>query len=142
MKGSDKVIFTIAKVTIRNQGATIDQPILLYRGDKNVEVQFLILEGDYRQYKLESGNTIENLDASYGQLVVIKPTGEALFSEVTATKEGRIVFTIPQELIDEETECGYYTFQIRLFDESQGSRVSLPPVYDGIEVREPIAHEN
>lgn len=136
------MIFTIAKVTIKNQEATIDQPIILYRGDRNVEVQFLILEGAYRQYKLEGGKTIENLNASYGQLVVIRPTGEALFSEVTATKDGRIVFTIPQELIDEKPECGPYSFQIRLFDEGKGSRVTLPPVYNGIEVREPIAHEN
>lgn len=135
------MIYTIATVTVKNQRSTVDQPILLYRGDKNLEIQFLILEGAYRQYKLEGPNTIENLAASYGQLVIILPNGGALFSEITPTKDGRIVFAIPPELIDEVSEVGYYSFQIRLFDETQTSRVSLPPVLNGIEVKEPIASE-
>ena len=45
-------------------------------------------------------------------------------------------------MIDEIAEVGNYTFQIRLFDESMNSRVTLPKVDDGIEIREPIASED
>ena len=45
-------------------------------------------------------------------------------------------------MIDEITEVGYYTFQIRLFDESMNSRATLPEVNNGIEIREPIATED
>mgnify|MGYP003299043437 CR=1 FL=1 len=135
------MIYTSVKVTIKNHKASIDNKIILYRGDKNVEVQFEIVESLYRQYKLEGSNTIENLGASYGQLVVQTPDSNYLFSEIVATKDGKVIFVIPQELIDEETEVGEFTFQIRLYDESQTSRVTLPPVEGGIVVEEPIAIE-
>ena len=45
-------------------------------------------------------------------------------------------------MIDEITEIGNYTFQIRLFDESMNSRATLPEVVNGIEIREPIATED
>ena len=45
-------------------------------------------------------------------------------------------------MIDEITEVGNYSFQIRLFDESINSRVTLPEVNNGIEIREPIASED
>lgn len=136
------MIYTTAKISIKNYKATIDNTIILYRGDKNVEVQFEIIESLYRQYKMEGSNTILNLNASYGQLVVKKPNHEFLISDVTETKDGKIVFTIPPELIDEHSELGKYTFQIRLFDESQDSRVTLPPVEGGIDIVEPIASED
>lgn len=136
------MIYTTAKVTVKNYQASIDRPIILYRGDKNVEIQFEIVEGLYRQYKVEGANIILNLDASYGQLVVEKPDYTYAFSEVTPTKDGRIVFTIPQEMIDDTIELGQYTFQIRLFDESQTSRVTLPPVRNGLVIEEPIASED
>ena len=136
------MIYTSVKVTIKNHKASIDNKIILYRGDKNVEIQFEIVESLYRQYKLEGSNTIMNLGASHGQLVVQKPDWTYLFSEVTPTKDGKVVFTIPADLIDEETQVGEYTFQIRLFDEAQTSRVTLPPVEGGIIIEEPIASES
>ena len=136
------MIYTAVKVTIKNYEATMNNNIILYRGDKNVEIQFEILESLYRQYRNTGTNVILNLDASFGQLVVRKPDDSYVFSEVTATKEGKVVFTIPGDMIDETAELGSYTFQIRLYDETQESRVTLPPVVGGIEIVEPIASED
>lgn len=136
------MIYTAVKVTIKNYEATMNNNIILYRGDKNVEIQFEILESLYRQYRNTGTNVILNLDASFGQLVVRKPDGSYVFSEVTATKEGKVIFTIPGDMIDETAELGSYTFQIRLYDETQESRVTLPPVVGGIEIVEPIASED
>ena len=132
------MIYASVKVTIKNHKASIDNKIILYRGDKNVEVQFEIVESLYRQYKLEGSNTIENLGASYGQLVVLKPDMSHVVSDIAPTKNGKVVFTIPESLIDESTELGSFTFQIRLYDESQSSRVTLPPVEEGLVVEEPL----
>ena len=134
------MIYTNCKVTIKNGTASIDHKIIIYTGDKNIEVQFEILESLYRQYKLEGGNTILNLNASHGQLVILGPTG-AIFSDVTPTKDGKIIFTIPLEMTDEDIEVGEYTFQIRLFDEEKNSRVTLPPVENGLVIKQPIAVE-
>ena len=135
------MIYTACKVTIKNNTATVDHPITVYTGDKNVEIQFEIMESAYRQYKLAGGNTIENLGASYGQLIISTPYGGSLFSEITPTKDGKVIFTIPGTMTDEEFEIGEYDYQIRLYDETQNSRVTLPPIEKGIVVARPIASE-
>lgn len=136
------MIYTASKVTIKNYQATIDKTIILYRGDRNVEIQFEILESVYRQYKVEGSNVILNLNASYGQLVVQKPDHTHILSDIVPTQDGKVIFTIPGELIDETVEVGQYTFQIRLYNDDQTSRVTLPPVTGGIDIVEPIASED
>ena len=136
------MIYTASKVTIKNYQATIDKTIILYRGDRNVEIQFEILESVYRQYKVEGSNVILNLNASYGQLVVQKPDYTHILSDIVPTQDGKVIFTIPGELIDESVEVGQYTFQIRLYNDDKTSRVTLPPVVGGIDIVEPIASED
>ena len=136
------MIYTASKVTIKNYQATIDKTIILYRGDRNVEIQFEILESVYRQYKVEGTNVISNLNASYGQLVIQKPDYTHILSDIAPTQDGKVIFTIPGELIDETVEVGQYTFQIRLYNDDKTSRVTLPPVVGGIDIVEPIASED
>lgn len=136
------MIYGTAKVSIKNYTATIDKTIVLYRGDRNVEIQFEIVESIYRQHKIEGSNTILNLNASYGQLVVLKPDSTYAISDISKTQDGKVIFTIPGDLIDETSEVGKYNFQIRLFDETLNSRITLPPVTGGIDIVEPIASED
>lgn len=138
------MIFTDRTITVKKGTGSIDNTIVLYRGDKEVEIRFTLNESS--PFKFGSGsssNIIEKTEAAYGQLVIKTPNDlPAIFSEVVPTNEGKIVFTITAEMIDEITEVGNYTFQIRLFDESMNSRATLPEVVDGIEIREPIATED
>ena len=136
------MIYTASKVTIKNYQASIDKTIILYRGDRNVEIQFEILESVYRQYKVEGSNVILNLNASYGQLVIQKPDYTHILSDIVPTQDGKVIFTIPGGLIDESVEVGQYTFQIRLYNDDKTSRVTLPPVVGGIDIVEPIASED
>jgi hypothetical protein len=136
------MIYTNAVITVKDYESSINKPIIIYRGDKNIEVMFEIKNSVFRQYKSNTTNTILDLNASYGQLVVLKPNNTYVISEITETKDGKIIFVIPPELIDELSEVGLYTFQIRLMNEDQTSRVTLPPVVDGIEIIEPIASED
>ena len=136
------MIFTEKKITINNNQCKIDSPVVLYRGDYNVEVRFTIVSSPYKYGNRQETNLIESTEASYGQLIIQTPNTTPIFSEVTATKKGAITFTITAEMIDEVTEIGSYTFQIRLLDENKESRVTIPEVVDGIEIREPIATED
>ena len=136
------MIFTEKKITINNNQCKIDVPVVLYRGDYNVEVRFTIVSSPYKYSNKQETNVIEQADASYGQLVIQTPNTTPIFSEITATKKGAITFTITAEMIDEITEVGNYTFQIRLLDENKESRASIPEVVNGIEIREPIASED
>ena len=138
------MIFTDRTIILQKGISSINDTIILYRGDKEVEIRFTLNEGS--PFKFGSGaspNIIEKTEAAYGQLVIKAPNNlPAIFSEVAPTNEGKIVFKITGEMIDEIAEVGNYSFQIRLFDESTNSRVTLPEVNGGIEIREPIASED
>ena len=138
------MIFTDRTVIVQKGTSSINDTIVLYRGDKNVEIRFTLSEGSpFRYGSGASPNIIEKTEAAYGQLVINTPNNlPAIFSEVAPTNEGKIVFKITGEMIDEIDEVGNYSFQIRLFDENKNSRVTLPEVNNGIEIREPIASED
>ncbi len=137
------MIFTERTIKIANDVCEIDEPIVLYRGDYNVEARFTIINCPYKYTTKNSTNIIEAVNASYGQLVIKVPNdGFPIFSDVVETNEGSVVFTISGEMIDESIEVGDYTFQIRLFDANKESRATIPPVENGISIREPIAFED
>ena len=134
------MIHTIRTVAVGDQESKIDSPIILYRGDREVEVEFTINGSKFTF--TNGGNIIKSTNATHGQLVINTPTGENMFSEVTECHDGKVIFVITKEMIDELVEVGFYSFQIRLFDESQVSRVTIPPVLKGIDIRNPIAAED
>ena len=137
------MIFTESTIKISNNSAKMDSTIVLYRGDKNIEIRFTILQSPFKYSNTVATNVIESTNASYGQLVIKTPNDKPpIFSDVSATKEGTVLFTITKEMIDEIEEVGVYTFQIRLLDENKQSRVTIPPVENGIEIKEPIAIED
>ena len=138
------MIFTDRIIKVKRGISSISEPIILYRGDKEVEIRLTLKEEAPFMFNKEAeSNIIEVSEAAYGQLVIKTPNDlPAIFSEVTPTSEGKIVFKITGEMIDEITEVGNYSFQIRLFNESMNSRVTLPEVNGGIEIREPIASED
>lgn len=137
------MIFTERTIKISKDTCEIDKPIVLYRGDYNVEVRFTIIESPFKYTTKNSTNIIEDINASYGQLVIKTPNEKpAIFTDVVETNEGSVIFTLSGEMIDETIEVGDYTFQIRLFDSNRGSRATIPPVENGISIREPIAIED
>lgn len=138
MGSEKKMIYTIAKVTVRQYDSVVDRKIILYRSDKEVELQFEIVENKFKQFKIVGENVIDNMGASYGQLIIRRESTAPIISEVAPTKDGRIIFVIKEDMIDENVELGTYDFQIRLFDETLESRVTLPPVIGEIEICEPI----
>lgn len=131
------MIYTQRTILISNSTATMDSAILLYRGDREVEIRFTIVDSKFR-FKSNNGNVIDNNHASYGQLAISLPDGTNLFSDVTETQNGVVIFTITGDMIDELHEIGFYSFHIRLFNDDKTSRITLPPVMRGIEVREPL----
>ena len=138
------MIFTDRTIIVQKGTSSINDTIILYRGDKDVEIRFTLNEGSpFRFGSGASPNIIEKTEAAYGQLIIKTPNDlPSIFSKIAPTNEGKIIFTITAEMIDEITEVGNYTFQIRLLDESRNSRATLPEVVNGIEIREPIATED
>lgn len=132
------MIFTDKTITIRDNKSTIDSNVILYRGDKDVEIRFTIVESPFK-YR-SSVNLIETTDASWGQLVILNSTtSNVIISDIAPTDEGRVVLKITGEMMDEVSEVGDYTFQIRLYDEEKTSRITTPEIVGGITVKEPLA---
>jgi hypothetical protein len=95
------------------------------------------------KFRFKSGvNLVDSEKASHGQLAILAPYGGNVFSDVVKCEDGTVTFTLTKEMIDQLEEVGLYSFQIRLFDYYRESRVSIPPVEFGIEVREPVASED
>ena len=95
------------------------------------------------KFRFKSGvNLVDSEKASHGQLAILAPYGGNVFSEIVKCEDGTVTFTLTKEMIDQLEEVGLYSFQIRLFDYYRESRVSIPPVEFGIEVREPVASED
>ena len=126
------MIYIDRTIIILNNEATIEQPIVLYKGDKNVQLLFQ-LKDNYLKYK--------SMENAYGQLIIKRKTASPIFSEVARLSSNKVTFVVTEEMIDELNEVGEYEFQIRLFSQDKTSRATLPPVANGIMIREPILEE-
>lgn len=117
-------------VTVNRGLCSIDEPVILYKGDKNVEIQFYIKNNPFKS----KANSVP----TFGQLVIKRTKADSIFSDVAQLNGGKVLFVITAEMIDELVELGNYTFQIRLFNEDKSSRGTLPEIVDGIIIKKPI----
>lgn len=144
-------------IFVRNGEATIDEPIIIYKGDKEIKIEFTIYQTLCKYSAVVNDDLIKASGSSFAQLVIKVPkrlpiseeeplctkiTDVPIFSEIALIKKGELILKITKEMIDEFEEVGLYDFQIRLFDKEKTSRNTLPIVFHGIEYREPIAIED
>ena len=127
------MFFTEKRITIKKRSSKIDSPIVLYRGDKNIEVRFSINNNPFT-------NTSQNI---YGQLIMHLPnTDITLFSNVNAFINDIVKFILPEDIMDDIVEVGTYNLQLRLFNEDKTSVITIPAIEKGLDIREPIAVED
>ncbi len=127
------MIYLERTVNITNNLAILDEQIVLYKGDKNVEIQFTIKNNPFKSKT--------NVNVSYGQLIINREAG-AIFSEVAELRDNKVIFIVTGDMIDGLEECGVYDFQIRVFNEDRSSRATLPPIAEGINIKKPICEED
>ena len=135
------MIFTERTIRVSNGTSSISSPIILYKGDKNIKIRFKIVDCPYT-YSKNVDNIIETSEASYAQLIIKTPNnGSPILSDIAEPENGYVTFVITGEMIDEAKEVGKYSLQVRLLDDEQYGRITIPEVVDGIEVREPMVTE-
>ena len=124
------MLSTECLITVRKGTSKINAPIVLYRGDKNIEVKFHIKNNPF----------IADSSIKYGQLIIKLPeTGLVIFSEINKFDEEVISFMLPEDMMDEIVEVGLYTIQLRFYNEDKSSVVTLPEITRALDIREPIA---
>lgn len=131
------MIYIERKIKIKRNQAKIEEPIVLYRGDMNIELKFSI---ENNPFKFRTEKT-------FGRLIIKRPGKNAkpIFSEPVEMTESRVIFIVTGEMIDDldsegnyVDETGAYDFQIQLLNEDQSSIGSLPEVYGGIIIKTPL----
>lgn len=129
------MVSTSVSIKVNGNVSVQDKNIFIYRGDKNIKIYFTI----DAPFKYSDDIDVENTNAEYAQLVIRTPNGQpTIFSDVQPTEYGIVVLVITAEMINELVEVGDYDYQIRLYDSTQTSRISIPPVIGGLKVLEPI----
>ena len=114
-----------------NQEETItDSKIVLYKGDRNVDIEFTLKSSDYIL-----------TESVYAQVILTRPYSTSIFSDILSIYDDTIMVRIKEDMIDELNEKETYAVQIRLFDKDQTAIATLPPCYGVIQVKEPIAVE-
>ena len=124
------MIYATVNMTIGDYSSICDNKILLYRGDKNVEIRIVM-----------KGNKFTVLDSTYAQMIIRRPSATSIFSEPAPIQNDTVVFVITKDMIDELKEIGEYTFQVRLYDNTMTARATLPPCNSALIIEKPIAVE-
>lgn len=124
------MIYLERTIDVKKGVGSIDEPVILYKGDKNVEIQFTIKNNPFKSKK-------NNLIPTFGQLVIDREA-TSIFSTVSSLSNEKVIFVITEQMIDELIEIGEYDFQIRLFNDDKTSRATLPVINGGIIIKQPI----
>ena len=121
------MIYTERIITVDPNTSKIDSPIILYRGDKNITLRLKIVNNIFQ-------------DATHAQLI-LKNQNKIITMDIARLQNDVLEINLPAGFMDEVTEVGMYTIQIRLFNEDQTSAATLPEIIQALEIREPIAIE-
>ena len=117
-------------ITVRKGTSKINTPIVLYRGDKNIEARFQINNNPF----------ITDSDVKYGQLIIkLAEAGIVNFSSINEFDGEVVSFILPSDMMDEISEVGLYTIQLRFYNEDKTSVATLPEIAQALDIREPIA---
>ena len=120
-------------ISIKRGTSKINAPIVLYRGDKNIEVKFHIKNNPF----------IADSSIKYGQLIIRLPeAGIVIFSQINKFDEEVVSFILPEDMMDEIIEVGLYTIQLRFYNEDKSSAATLPEITRALDIREPISIQN
>lgn len=135
------MIYTTREININGNTATIDEDIYLFKQDSNIELKFILNNVRFTFQTVESTNVVESSNASYFRVKLLNPNGKTINFPIQEVTDNFIVLLITGELIDEDTEVGDYTIQIRLYDKDKNSKLTLPAITNCIHIQQPIFDE-
>lgn len=134
-------ITTDCKLTVSKNTAKLDEEIFLYKNDRNIKLLIEIVDNKYRYKSDDLSNLLVKYKASYAQVKWYKNAEVKKEFPIQATDDGKVVFVIEGQLIDEDTELGDYDLQLRLLNESQESIRSLPTIKGAVHILKPLFEE-
>lgn len=141
---ADSLIRKYLTITIDGNKASIDEPLYIYQGDRNIDIYFTIVDSKFKFMDFDNANILVDSSAQYSTIKILKPNGEKVITEKQPidTTNKQVIFTINQEFADAVDEIGVCKLQIQLWsvDGSNQGRVTIP--YIEFEVLEPIFEDD
>lgn len=113
------------EVSVNENRAKLNKDIFLFRGNRNIHYYFSIKGARFAFEK--EGDLIENANAIYAAVTVIKPNGVEVANAIAPVENGLIHLKVTEDLIDEEVEIGDFDLVFDLFDDSDGA-VTIPKI--------------
>ena len=120
-------------ITVKNNIATLDNPLYLYTGDGSITCLFTIKEIKKAATfgKITPTNLITE-GVGYGEVRIYKPDDALVVTERAEIIDDRLQVVFLKENIDHFTEAGIHQLQIHLYDADKGeeeeNRFTIPPV--------------
>lgn len=118
-------------ITVKNDTASLSEPVTLYRGDRGIVLNCKIMQYKFKFNRTTLENVINNETTIVGARVLVhKPEGKGCFEIPFAEVVDDVVMvTITSDWTDEMSEIGVYQLQIQLYGEDpKKQRVTIPPV--------------
>lgn len=124
-------IYTERVVRVNNNKASMDKDIFIYRGNRNIEIQFTIVD---HQFKFKDTNLIDRVGPTHAYVTLLTPQLQQVGTGKAQVIDGVIRLTVSSAMIDEKTECGEYTIVIDLYDEVGDAVITIPPIENQLHV--------
>lgn len=124
-------IYTERVIRVSNNKASMDKDIYIYRGNRNIEIQFTIVD---HQFKFKDTNMVEKYSPSHAYVTLLTPQMKQIGTGKAEVVDGVIKLVVSSAMIDEKTECGEYSIVIDLYDEVGDSVLTIPPVENQLHV--------
>ena len=124
-------IYTERIIRVNNNQASMDKDIYIYRGNRNIEIQFTIVD---HQFKFKDINLVEQISPSHAYVTLLTPQMLQIGTGKAEVLNGVIKLVINSAMIDEKTECGDYTIVVDLYDEASDALITIPPIENQLHV--------
>ena len=124
-------IYTERIIRVNNNQASMDKDIYIYRGNRNIEIQFKIVD---HQFKFKDMNLVEQISPSHAYVTLLTPQMLQIGTGKAEVLNGVIKLVINSAMIDEKTECGDYTIVVDLYDEVSDALITIPPIENQLHV--------
>lgn len=124
-------IYTERVIKVNNNKATMDKDIYVYRGNRNIEIEFSVVE---HLFKFRDVDLIERISPSHAYVTLLTPQMKQVSTGKGVIENNKIKLVITSAMIDEKTEVGDYAIVIDLYDEDGDALVTIPPVENQLHV--------
>lgn len=134
----DTTIFRECTIRLSKDTATIDEPVYVFKGDRNIKLKFNLQGLKYKFSEHPLDIYFETQQAAFCQVKWYRADDVKITFDIQSCDGGMPVLVIGEELMDEDVELGNYSIQIRLLDYNKNSILTLPLIENAVTIKAPV----